>query len=85
MKLQMRAEGLDINLELNDTDNFSADQLAVLNDIKNLIETLSTFEEVSLSIATVVDDDTANEDEDSDETVEPTTEYYHHKADSAAF
>ena len=51
MKLEMRVYNLDVKLELNDDDNFDA--LEILQGVKNLLDELSNFDNVALSVMTV--------------------------------
>jgi hypothetical protein len=51
MKLEMRVFDLDVKLDLNDDDNFDA--LEILQGIKNLLEELSNFDSVVLSVMSV--------------------------------
>ena len=56
MKLEMRVYDLDVKLELNDNDNF--DTLEILQGIKNLLDELENFDNVNLSIVSVVSQET---------------------------
>lgn len=59
MKLEMRVYNLDVKLELNDDDNFDA--LEILQGVKNLLDELSNFDNVALSVmsvTTVADEET---------------------------
>jgi len=51
MKLEMRVYNLDVKLELNDDDNFDA--LEILQGVKNLLDELSNFDDVALSVMSV--------------------------------
>jgi len=62
MKLEMRVYDLDIRLELEDDD--AEDQLAVLSTVKDLLETLSRFEKVNVSITQIADPEDDDEDDD---------------------
>lgn len=64
MKLEMRVYDLDIRLELEDDD--AEDQLAVLSTVKDLLETLSRFEKVNVSITQIADPEDDEDDEDDD-------------------
>jgi hypothetical protein len=67
MKLEMRVYDLDIRLELEDDD--AEDQLAVLSTVKDLLETLSRFEKVNVSITQIADPEDDDEDDDHHDTV----------------
>ena len=58
----MRVYDLDIRLELEDDD--AEDQLAVLSTVKDLLETLSRFEKVNVSITQIADPEDDDEDDD---------------------
>ena len=66
MKLEMRAWDLDVRVELEDDD--SLDQLAVLTVVRDLLDTLSQYEKVDISIKQVADpeDDDSEEDHEDD-------------------
>ena len=66
MKLEMRVYDLDIRLELEDND--AEDQLAVLTTVKDLLEMLSRFEKVNVSITQIADPED-DEDDDHHDTV----------------
>jgi len=51
MKLEMRVYNLDVKLELNDDHNFDA--LEILQGVKNLLDELSNFDGVALSVVSV--------------------------------
>lgn len=61
MKLEMRVYNLDVKLELNDDDNFDA--LEILQGVKNLLDELSNFDDVTLSVMSV----TAAADEETED------------------
>ena len=63
----MRVYDLDIRLELEDDD--AEDQLAVLSTVKDLLETLSRFEKVNVSITQIADPEDDDEDDDHHDTV----------------
>jgi hypothetical protein len=66
MKLEMRAWDMDVRVELEDGDN--EDGAGVLLTVKDLIDTLSRFDKVNVSIATIADpEDDDTEDDDTDE------------------
>lgn len=68
MKLEMRVYDLDIHLELEDDD--AEDQLAVLSTVKDLLETLSRFEKVNVSITQIADPEDDEDDDHHDTVVE---------------
>ncbi len=66
MKLEMRAWDLDVRVELEDDD--SLDQLAVLTTVRDLLDTLSQYEKVDISIKQIADpEDDTHDDDDEDE------------------
>jgi hypothetical protein len=76
MKLEMRAWDLDVRIELEDDDTL--DQLQVLTTVKDLLETLSQYEKVSVSIEQVGaedDDDHSDDDHKAEVAVEEKAEY----------
>jgi len=76
MKLEMRAWDLDVRIELEDDD--SLDQLQVLSTVKDLLETLSQYEKVSVSIEQVGaedDDDHSDDDNKAEAAVENKADY----------
>ena len=72
----MRAWDLDVRIELEDDD--SLDQLQVLSTVKDLLETLSQYEKVSVSIEQVGaedDDDHSDDDNKAEAAVENKADY----------
>ena len=65
MKLEMRVYNLDVKLELNDDDNFDA--LEILQGVKNLLDELSNFDNVSFSVMTVPVETDDEKDEDTED------------------
>jgi len=66
MKLEMRVWDMDVRVELEDGDN--EDGAGVLLTVKDLIDTLSRFDKVNVSIATIADpEDDDTEDDDTDD------------------
>ena len=64
MKLEMTVHGLNVNLELDDAYN----GLEVLQHVKDLIDELSAYDKVMLSIVSAPDDeDFEEENEDYEE------------------
>jgi hypothetical protein len=59
MKLEMTVHGLNVNLELND-DAYNG--LEVLQHVKDLIDELSAYDKVMLSIVSAPDDEEAEEE-----------------------
>ncbi len=59
MKLEMRAWDLDIRLEIEDENSYN--QLEVIQAVKDLLDTLTTYSSVNLSIVSV-----PQEEEDDD-------------------
>jgi len=66
MKLEMTVHGLNVNLELDD-DAYNG--LEVLQHVKDLVDELSSYNRVMLSVVSVPDDEDF-------EQVEEETEYY---------
>jgi len=65
MKLEMTVHGLNVNLEL---DNDAYNGLEVLQHVKNLVDELSVYDKVMLSIVSVPHDEDFEQHEDmSDE------------------
>ena len=61
MKLEMTVHGLNVNLELDD-DAYNG--LEVLQHVKDLIDELSAYDKVMLSIVSASDDEDVEEDEE---------------------
>lgn len=62
----MRVWDMDVRVELEDGDN--EDGAGVLLTVKDLIDTLSRFDKVNVSIATIADpEDDDTEDDDTDD------------------
>ena len=64
MKLEMTVHGLNVNLELND-DAYNG--LEVLQHVKDLIDELSAYDKVMLSIVSAPDDEDFEEAEEENE------------------
>ncbi|NCZ29613.1 MAG: hypothetical protein EBX70_07960 [Betaproteobacteria bacterium] len=73
MKLEMRAWDLDVRVELEDDD--SLDQLAVLTVVRDLLDTLSQYEKVDISIKQVADPEDHNDHEDDAAHAEAQADY----------
>lgn len=75
MKLEMRAWDLDVRIELEDDD--SLDQLQVLTHVRDLLETLSQYEKVSVNIEqdNTEDDDNSDDDHKAEVAVEDKADY----------
>ena len=59
MKLEMTVHGLNVNLELND-DAYNG--LEVLQHVKDLVDELSGYDKVMLSVVSMPDDEDSEED-----------------------
>jgi len=68
MKLEMRVWDMDVRLELEDDD--TEDQLSVLTTVRDLLDMLSRFEKVNVSITQIedADEEVAEEDEEENHT-----------------
>ena len=74
MKLEMTVHGLNVNLELND-DAYNG--LEVLQHVKDLIDELSAYDKVMLSIVSAPDDEDFEEAEEENEEYEDMSEEDH--------
>jgi hypothetical protein len=74
MKLEMTVHGLNVNLELND-DAYNG--LEVLQHVKDLIDELSAYDKVMLSIVSAPDDEDFEEAEEENEEYEDMSEQDH--------
>ena len=74
MKLEMTVHGLNVNLELDD-DAYNG--LEVLQHIKDLVDELSAYDKVMLSVVSVPDDEDYEEAEEENEYYEDMTEEEH--------
>ena len=61
MKLEMTVHGLNVHLELDDN---AYNGLEVLQHVKDLLDELSAFDKVMLSVVSVPDDEDFEDDED---------------------
>jgi len=73
MKLEMTVHGLNVNLELDDAYN----GLEVLQHVKDLIDELSAYDKVMLSIVSAPDDEDFEEAEEENEEYEDMSEEDH--------
>ena len=74
MKLEMTVHGLNVNLELDD-DAYNG--LEVLQHVKDLIDQLSAYNKVMLSILSTPDDEDFEEAEEENEEYEDMSEQDH--------
>ena len=74
MKLEMTVHGLNVNLELDD-DAYNG--LEVLQHVKDLIDELSAYDKVMLSIVSAPDDEDFEEAEEENEEYEDMSEEDH--------
>ncbi len=61
MKLEMTVHGLNVNLELDDD---ASNGLEVLQHVKDLVDELSAYDKVMLSVVSIPDDEDSEEDYD---------------------
>ena len=64
MKLEMTVHGLNVNLELDDG---AYNGLEILQHVKDLVDKLSAYDKVMLSVVSVPDDEDFEENEDYEE------------------
>jgi hypothetical protein len=74
MKLEMTVHGLNVNLELDD-DAYNG--LEVLQHVKDLVDELSSYDKVMLSVVSTPDDEDYEEAEEENEYYEDMTEEEH--------
>ena len=74
MKLEMTVHGLNINLELDD-DAYNG--LDVLQHVKDLVDELSSYDKVMLSVVSVPDDEDFEQAEEENEYYEEVSEEEH--------
>jgi hypothetical protein len=74
MKLEMTVHGLNVNLELDD-DAYNG--LEVLQQVKDLVDELSSYDKVMLSVVSTPDDEDYEEAEEENEYYEDITEEQH--------
>jgi len=73
MKLEMIVHGLNVNLELDDAYN----GLEVLQHVKDLVDELSSYDKVMLSVVSVPDDEDFEQALEENEYYEDMTEEQH--------
>jgi hypothetical protein len=74
MKLEMTVHGLNVNLELDD-DAYNG--LEVLQQVKDLVDELSSYDKVMLSVVSAPDDEDFEQAEEENEYYEDMTEEEH--------
>lgn len=74
MKLEMTVHGLNVNLELDDS---AYNGLEILQHVKDLIDELSAYDKVMLSIVSAPDDEDFEEAEEENEDYEAVSEEVH--------
>jgi hypothetical protein len=74
MKLEMTVHGLNVNLELDD-DAYNG--LDVLQHVKDLVDELSSYDKVMLSVVSVPDDEDFEQAEEENEYYEEVSEEEH--------
>jgi hypothetical protein len=74
MKLEMTVHGLNVNLELDD-DAYNG--LEVLQHVKDLVDELSSYDKVMLSVVSVPDDEDFEQAEEENEYYEEVSEEEH--------
>jgi hypothetical protein len=74
MKLEMTVHGLNVNLELDD-DAYNG--LEVLQHVKDLVDELSSYDKVMLSVVSTPDDEDYEEAEEENEYYKDMTEAEH--------
>jgi len=74
MKLEMTVHGLNVFLELDD-DAYNG--LEVLQHVKDLIDELSTYNKVMLSVVSIPDDEDFEQAEEENEDYEEVSEEVH--------
>jgi len=72
MKLEMTVHGLNVSLELDDS---AYNGLEILQQVKDLVDELSAYDKVMLSVASIPDDE--DSEEDYDENYEEMSEEEH--------
>jgi hypothetical protein len=74
MKLEMTVHGLNVNLELDD-DAYNG--LEVLQQVKDLVDELSSYDKVMLSVVSTPDDEDFEQAEEENEDYEEVSEEVH--------
>jgi hypothetical protein len=70
MKLEMTVHGLNVNLELDDS---AYNGLEILQHVKDLVDELSAYDKVMLSVVSVPDDEDFEQAEEENEDYEEIT------------
>ena len=74
MKLEMTVHGLNVNLELDDS---AYNGLEILQHVKDLVDELSAYDKVMLSVVSVPDDEDFEQAEEENEYYEEMTAETH--------
>lgn len=74
MKLEMTVHGLNVNLELDD-DAYNG--LEVLQHVKDLVDELSAYDKVQLSVVSTPDDEDFEQAEEENEEYDDVSEQEH--------
>lgn len=74
MKLEMTVHGLNVFLELDDS---AYNGLEILQHVKDLVDELSAYDKVMLSVVSVPDDEDFEQAEEENEDYEEMTEEQH--------
>ena len=74
MKLEMTVHGLNVNLELDDS---AYNGLEILQHVKDLVDELSAYDKVMLSVVSTPDDEDFEQAEEENEYYEDMTEEQH--------
>ena len=74
MKLEMTVHGLNVNLELDDS---AYNGLEILQHVKDLVDELSAYDKVMLSVVSVPDDEDFEQAEEENEDYEEMTAEEH--------
>jgi hypothetical protein len=74
MKLEMTVHGLNVNLELDDS---AYNGLEILQHVKDLVDELSAYDKVMLSVVSVPDDEDFEQAEEENEDYEEITAEEH--------
>ena len=74
MKLEMTVHGLNVNLELDDS---AYNGLEILQHVKDLVDELSAYDKVMLSVVSIPDDEDFEQAEEENEDYEEMTTEEH--------
>ena len=74
MKLEMTVHGLNVNLELDDS---AYNGLEILQHVKDLVDELSAYDKVMLSVVSIPDDEDFEQAEEENEDYEDMSEEDH--------